>query len=96
MAKDKGKKVKTEGLDQSAKDSSELNEGELDEITGGVTDGISSLIQVPQTKSNNANDEAIFGAQSQKSLINSQKKLRNGIQAFQPQKISKDNLPYLD
>ena len=82
MAKDKGKKVETEGLDQSAKDSSELNEGEIDEITGGVTDGISSLIQVPQTKSNNANDEAIFGAQSQKSLINSQKKLRQRHSSF--------------
>jgi hypothetical protein len=42
----------------------------------GSADGISRLISVTQTKSNNANENAMAGANKQRDLINKQKSLR--------------------
>jgi hypothetical protein len=59
-------------------------------------DGISRLIQVTQMKSNNANEEALNGADKQRSLLKDMKLNRDQLRAFdekvKDKKVSGDEL----
>ena len=46
-------------------------------------DGISRLIAITQTKSDNANDEALSGADKQRTLVMEQRRLRSAQQSFE-------------
>jgi len=54
----------------------------IDEVSGYGMDGINRLVAVTQIKSSNANDDAMRGAQQQRSLIGQKKQLRQVRAAF--------------
>ena len=51
----------------------ELSLTELDCVSGSAMDGISYLVAVTQMKANNANDAAMAGAESQRTLVHGQR-----------------------
>ena len=54
----------------------------IDEVSGYGMDGIHRLVAVTQIKSSNANDDAMRGAQQQRSLVRKQKQVRQVKAAF--------------
>jgi hypothetical protein len=49
-----------------------LSDSEIDAVCGGAADGITRLVNVASIKTDTANDEAVHGAVSQHSLVQSQ------------------------
>jgi len=52
--------------------SSELTDEQLDGVAGGA-DGINYLVSVTQMKANNANEDAMHGAEDQRTLVKQKK-----------------------
>jgi len=52
--------------------SSELTDEQLDGVAGGA-DGINYLVSVTQMKANNANEDALHGAEDQRALVKQKK-----------------------
>ena len=55
----------------------------MDDVQTRRVDGISRLIAVTQTKSNNANEEALPGGNTQRTLVMEQRRLRSAQQSFE-------------
>jgi len=57
----------------------ELSLTELACVSAAAMDGISYLIAVTQMKANNANDDAMAGADKQRSLVREKHSLRDAV-----------------